>query len=96
VGRVTVLLDEMGVREASAVTTDDLRLVTDALWSHREARTRAKVTSIIRSWFEWCVDERLIDVSLAAHLEREPVPRPVKVEAEALTFSTRPATSHIR
>ncbi len=72
-GRVTVLLDEMGIRDVSAVTTDDLRLVIDALWAHREPRTRAKVTSIIRSWFEWCVDERMLDVSPAARIRRPKV-----------------------
>ena len=74
-GRVVVLLDEMSVRELERVTTDDLRLVIDALWSHREARTRAKVTSIIRSWFEWCVDERLLDVSPAARIRRPKLPQ---------------------
>ena len=74
-GRVAVLLDELGIRQLEAVTTDDLRLVIDALWSQREARTRAKVTSIIRSWFEWCVDERLLDVSPAARIRRPKLPQ---------------------
>jgi hypothetical protein len=32
-GRVVVLLDEMGLRELEQVTIDDLRLVIDALWA---------------------------------------------------------------
>jgi site-specific recombinase XerD len=73
-GRVAVLLDEMGVAALDKVATDDLRLVIDALWAQREPRTRAKVTSIIRSFFEWCVDERLLDVSPAARIRRPKLP----------------------
>jgi site-specific recombinase XerD len=39
-------------REPLDVTVDDLRDVID-LWADREARTRAKVTSIIRSFWAW-------------------------------------------
>jgi integrase/recombinase XerD len=74
-GRVVVLLDEMGQRELEQVTTDDLRLVIDGLWGEREPRTRAKVTSIVRSFLEWCVDERLLDVSPAARIRRPKLPQ---------------------
>ena len=69
-GRIVVLLDEMGLRELVQVTTDDLRLVIDGLLGEREPRTRAKVTSIVRSFLEWCVDEQLVDVSPAARIRR--------------------------
>ena len=39
-------------REPLTVTVDDLRDVID-LWADREARTRGKVTSIIRSFWSW-------------------------------------------
>jgi integrase/recombinase XerC len=74
-GRVVVLLDEMGQRELEQVTTDDLRLVIDGLWGEREPRTRAKVTTIVRSFLEWCVDERLLDVSPAARIRRPKLPQ---------------------
>jgi len=44
--------------------------VINSHWGDREARTRAKVTSILRSWLEWCIDEGLLDVSPAARIRR--------------------------
>jgi integrase/recombinase XerD len=83
-GRVVVLLDEMGLRELDQVTTEDLRLVIDALWGEREARTRAKVTSVVRSFLEWCVDERLLEVSPAARIRRPKLPqKPIPLLPEA-------------
>lgn len=73
--RVVVVLDGMGHTELPHVTTDDLRLVIDGLWGDREPRTRAKVTSVIRSWLEWCVDEGLLDVSPAARIRRPKAPQ---------------------
>jgi integrase/recombinase XerC len=74
-GRVVVLLDEMGLHELGRVTTDDLRLVIDGLWGEREPRTRAKVTSVVRAFLDWCVDERLLDVSPAARIRRPKAPQ---------------------
>jgi len=75
IGRVVVMLDTMELTALEQVTIDDLRLVIDALWGDREPRTRAKVTSVIRSFFEWTLDERYIDVSPAARIRRPKAPQ---------------------
>ena len=74
-GRIVVLVDDLGVAEIERLTTEDIRLVIDALWSEREARTRQKVTSVIKAFCEWCVDERLLDTSPAARIRRPKAPQ---------------------
>lgn len=56
-------------KEPAVVTVDDLREVID-LWSAREPRTVAKVTSVIRSFWSWAEDESFVPVSPAARLRR--------------------------
>src|SRR3954453_18592229 len=51
------------------VTIDDLRDVID-LWADREARTRAKVTSVIRAFWTWAEDQDQVPFSPAAKLRR--------------------------
>jgi site-specific recombinase XerD len=46
------------------VTVDDLREVID-LWAEREARTRAKVTSVIRAFWAWAEDQDQVPFSPA-------------------------------
>lgn len=58
------------------VTLDDLRLVID-LWADREANTRRKVTSTIRGFWRWAMEEGFVDVS---PLEREALARVVNGE----------------
>src|SRR3954451_12314565 len=49
---------------AATVTVDDLRDVID-LWADREARTRAKVTSVIRAFWTWAEDQDQVPFSPA-------------------------------
>lgn len=56
------------------VTVDDLRDVID-LWADREARTRAKVTSVIRAFWSWAEDQDQVPFSPAAKLRRPRAPR---------------------
>jgi integrase len=61
-------------REPLTVTVDDLRDVID-LWAEREARTRAKVTSIIRSFWSWAEEHDQVPFSPAAKLRRPRAPK---------------------
>jgi site-specific recombinase XerD len=49
-------------RELIEVSTEDLRAVID-LWGDQSARTRQKVTSIVRSFWSWCEEEGHIAIS---------------------------------
>lgn len=68
--RMSVTLAHM---EVDQVTIEDLRLVID-LWADREPRTRAKVTSAIRSFWKWAEDEGHVALSPAAKIRRPKVP----------------------
>ena len=58
-------------KEPLAVDVEDLRAVIDEHWSPpTTARTRAKVTSVIRSFWTWAEDESLVPFSPAAKLRR--------------------------
>ena len=61
-------------REPLTVTVDDLRDVID-LWADRQARTRGKVTSIIRSFWSWAEEHDQVPFSPAAKLRRPRAPR---------------------
>ena len=63
------------------VTVDDLRDVID-LWADREARTRAKVTSVVRAFWSWAEEQDQVPFSPAAKLRR---PRPAASGAAAAT-----------
>jgi integrase len=63
-------------REPLAVTIEDLRDVID-LWAEREPRTRAKVTSVIRSFWAWCEEQDHVPLSPAAKLRRPRSPRKI-------------------
>jgi site-specific recombinase XerD len=56
------------------VTVEDLRDVID-LWADREARTRAKVTSVVRAFWSWAEDQDQMPFSPAAKLRRPRAPR---------------------
>lgn len=61
-------------KEPAAVTVEDLRDVID-LWADREARTRAKVTSVVRAFWAWAEDQGHVPFSPAAKLRRPRAPR---------------------
>jgi site-specific recombinase XerD len=69
--RMSLLLADL---EPLEVTRDDLRTVIDT-WAIRHARTRAKVTSVIRSFWEWAEDEGHVPFSPAAKIRRPRAPR---------------------
>ena len=73
-------------RELIEVSTDDLREVID-LWSAQSARTRQKVTSVIRSFWGWCEEEAHIAISPAARIRR---PRAERKVARTLPADARP------
>src|SRR5215216_5776080 len=68
------------------VTTEDLRDVLD-LWSTRTARTRAKVTSIVRAFWSWAEEQGHIAISPAARIRR---PRAERKVAKVLPLDARP------
>jgi site-specific recombinase XerD len=51
------------------VTVNDLRDMID-LWADREARTRAKVTSVVRAFWAWAEEHDQVPFSPAAKLRR--------------------------
>jgi len=78
-----------------AVTIEDLREVID-LWADREARTRAKVTSVIRAFWAWAEEQDHVPLSPAAKLRRPRAPRkaapllPLHADAQLLAACVRP------
>jgi integrase/recombinase XerC len=89
------LRDVLADREPLGVTVDDLRDVID-LWAETEARTRAKVTSIIRSFWAWAEEHDYVPFSPAAKLRRPRAPRktapllPSGATVRLLNTTTRP------
>jgi integrase/recombinase XerC len=82
-------------KESLEVSVEDLRDVID-LWAEREARTRAKVTSIIRAFWGWAEDQGHVPFSPAAKLRRPRAPRrnapllPVNTDARLLNVTRTP------
>jgi integrase len=74
-------------RELAEVSTEDLRAVID-LWSDRSARTRQKVTSVVRAFWAWCEEEGLVAVDPAHRIRR---PRAERKVARPLPALARPA-----
>jgi integrase/recombinase XerC len=68
------------------VSTEDLREAID-LWAKRSARTRQKVTSVIRSFWGWCEEQGHIAISPAARIRR---PRAEHRIAKVLPLDARP------
>jgi integrase/recombinase XerC len=56
-------------RQLHEVSIDDLRLVIDS-WEARTARTRQKVTSVIRAFWSWAEEQGHIALSPAARIRR--------------------------
>ena len=75
------------------VTVDDLRDVID-LWADREARTRAKVTSVVRAFWAWAEEQDQVPFSPATKLRRPRAPRktapllPQSADARLLNAAT--------
>ena len=76
------------------VSVEDLRDVID-LWAEREARTRAKVTSVIRAFWAWAEDQGHVPFSPATKL-RPRAPRksapllPLNADAQLLNAIKTP------
>ena len=60
--------------EPIEVTVEDLREVID-LWAEREARTRQKVTSVVRAFWSWAEEQDHVPFSPATKLRRPRAPR---------------------
>jgi integrase/recombinase XerD len=69
--RMSLLLAD---RDPLEVTTEDLREVIDT-WAMRQARTRAKVTSVIRAFWVWAEEEGHVAFSPASKIRRPRAPR---------------------
>ncbi len=69
--RMSLLLAD---REPLEVSTEDLREVIDT-WAMRQARTRAKVTSVIRAFWVWAEEEGHVPFSPASKIRRPRAPR---------------------
>jgi integrase/recombinase XerD len=69
--RMSLLLAD---REPLEVSTEDLREVIDT-WAMRHARTRAKVTSVIRAFWVWAEEEGHVAFSPASKIRRPRAPR---------------------
>jgi integrase/recombinase XerC len=82
-------------KEPLEVEVDDLRDVID-LWADREARTRAKVTSIVRAFWGWAEEQGHVPFSPAAKLRRPRAPRktapllPAHADARLLNAASLP------
>src|SRR6185437_7906029 len=68
------------------VSTEDLREVID-LWGNQSARTRQKVTSVVRAFWAWCEEEGHIAISPAYRIRR---PRAERKVARPLPVGARP------
>jgi site-specific recombinase XerD len=69
--RMSLLLAD---REPLEVSTEDIREVIDT-WAMRHARTRAKVTSVIRAFWVWAEEEGHVPFSPASKIRRPRAPR---------------------
>ncbi len=69
--RMSLLLAD---RDPLEVSTEDLREVIDT-WAMRHARTRAKVTSVIRAFWMWAEEEGHVAFSPASKIRRPRAPR---------------------
>jgi integrase len=72
-------------RELIEVSTEDLREVID-LWAAQSARTRQKVTSVVRAFWAWCEEEGHIAISPAYRIRR---PRAERRVARTLPSGAR-------
>ena len=61
-------------RQPARVTIDELRDLVHS-WGHLSASTRAGRISVMRTFWEWCEDEGLVDVSPARRLRRPKLPK---------------------
>lgn len=73
-------------REPIEVSIEDLRDVIDT-WGMRTARTRQKVTSVIRAFWAWMEDQGHIAISPAAKIRR---PRAERKVARVLPLTAKP------
>jgi integrase len=73
-------------RDPIDVSTEDLRTTID-LWSTRTARTRQKVTSVVRSFWGWMEEQGHIAVNPAGRIRR---PRAERRVARTLPLDARP------
>jgi integrase len=69
--RMSLLLAD---RDPLEVSTEDLREMIDT-WAMRHARTRAKVTSVIRAFWVWAEEEGHVPFSPASKIRRPRAPR---------------------
>jgi integrase len=72
-------------RQIHEVSIDDLRLVIDS-WEAQTARTRQKVTSVIRAFWSWMEEQGHIALSPAARIRR---PRAERKVARVLPLDAR-------
>lgn len=80
--RMAVMLAD---RSPAEVSIEDLRVVIDS-WGDRAAKTRAKVTSTIRAFWQWALEEGVVDVDPSARIRRPKTPKRV---AEVLPTDAR-------
>ena len=73
-------------KDLSEVSIEDLRDVID-LWGDRAARTRQKVTSVIRAFWSWAEEQGHIALSPATRIRR---PRAEQKVASLLPLDARP------
>jgi integrase len=76
----------MSLTLADREPIDDLRDVID-LWSAQSARTRHKVTSVIRAFWAWMEEQGHIAISPAARIRR---PRAERKVARVLPLTAEP------
>jgi integrase len=81
--QMSLLLADKQVIE---VDIEDLRSVID-LWARKSARTRQKVTSVIRSFWNWAEEQGHIAISPAARIRR---PKAEQRVAKILPLDARP------
>jgi integrase len=81
--RMSLMLED---RDPINVSIEDLREVID-LWAGKSARTRQKVTSVVRAFWAWAEEQGHVAISPAARIRR---PRAERKVAELLPLDARP------
>lgn len=79
--------------EPAEITLEDLRVVLD-LWAEREPATRAKVVSVMRTFWKWAEDEGHVPANPSLKLKRPRKPKHaptlLPVSADALVLAAAP------
>lgn len=78
--------DQVRDKTLDEITSDDVRRYLDR-WSAASKSTLALYVTVIRRFFDFCVDEGIVRTSPAERLKRPPRPRPEDLDVVTITDS---------